>query len=40
MSSTIGFFVGFLIDSFNGKVQSNKVIISNLVHQYIVDLKL
>ena len=38
VSSTISFFVGFHVTSSNVKVQSNRVIRSNNVRQYAIDL--
>ena len=37
--STVSFFVGFRIDNSNDKVQSNRVIRSNPVRRYVVDLE-
>ena len=39
MLSTVSFVVGFHIGSSDYKVLSDKVIISNLVRQYAVDLE-
>ena len=39
MSLTVSFFVGFHIDSLNDKVRSNLIIISNLVRQYVTNMK-
>ena len=33
MSSTVGFFVSFRVNSLDDKVRFDRVIISNLVHQ-------
>ena len=38
VSSMIDFFMGFYVDSSSDKVQYNKVIISNHIRQYIVNL--
>ena len=39
MSSTVSFFVSFRIGSLDGKVQSDRFIISNHVHQYVVEIE-
>ena len=39
MSSTVNLFVGFRVDSSDDKVQSAKVIRSNYVYQYDIDLE-
>ena len=39
VSLTISFFVGFRINSSDDKVRSDRVIISNHIHRYVVDLK-
>ena len=39
ISLTVIFFMSFHFNSLNDKIRSNKVIISNIVLQYVVDLK-
>ena len=39
VSSTVNLFVGFRVSSSDDKVQSDKVIRSNYVHQYAADLE-
>ena len=39
MSSAVSFFASFHVYNSDDKVRSDKVIKSNLVYQYIIDLK-
>ena len=39
VSSMVNFFVGFRVNSSNDKIRSNRVIRSNHIHQYVVDLE-
>ena len=39
MSLTVGFFMDFRVGSSDGKIRSDKVIISNNVRWYVVDLE-
>ena len=39
MSSTVSFFMSFRIDGSDDKVRFDRVIRSNLVRQYITDMK-
>ena len=39
VSSTVSFFMSFLISSSDGKIRSDKVIISNHFCEYAADLK-
>ena len=39
VSVKVIFFVGFCIGNLDGKVQSDRVIRSNLVHQHAIDMK-
>ena len=37
--STISLFIGFHVDSSNGKIRSNRIIISNHICQYVTNLE-
>ena len=39
VSLTISFFVSFRVGSSNGKIQFDKVIISNIIDQYVPHIK-
>ena len=39
MLSMINFFHGFCVDNSGDKVRSDKIIRSNLVYQYAIDMK-